>query len=78
MNDFRETDNVEDDETVKRYFSKIFTVFPNDIRERLINLNIPKKKLKKLKKELAFLPKELQNEYIDELYRIYHNVLKEY
>jgi len=78
MSDFRETNNVEDDETVKRYVSRIFAVLPSDIREKLINLNIPKKKLKKLQKELAFLPEELQNEYLDELHRIYRNVLKGY
>ena len=78
INDFRETDDVEDNETVKRYFSRNFAVLDDKIREKLINLDIPKRKLRKLKKELAFLPKEQQNEYIDELYRIYHNVLKGY
>jgi len=78
MNDFRETNNVEDNETVKRYFTRDFAVLRQDIREKLINLNISKKKLKKLAKELAFLPEERQNEYIDELNRIYSNALKGY
>lgn len=76
ISDSRETNNLEDKETLKRYFLREFTVLPSNIREELINLDISKKKLKKLKKELAFLPEEQQNEYIDELYRIYHNLLK--
>ena len=51
---------------VKKYFSRIYTVLKPDIRERLENLDIPEKKKKKLKKELAFLSEEKQYEYLDE------------
>lgn len=52
---------------VKKYFSRVYTVLKPDIRDRLENLNIPEKKKKKLKRELAFLSEEKQYEYLDEL-----------
>ncbi len=59
--------DLEEIPEIKKYFSKIYTILSKEIRERLKNLNISKEKKKKLKKELAFLPKEKQREYLDEL-----------
>jgi hypothetical protein len=52
---------------VKKYFSRIYTVLKPDIRERIDELNIPDKKKKKIRKEIAFLSEEKQYEYLDEL-----------
>jgi len=69
--DINEKD-LEEISEIKKYFSRIFTVLPKEIRERLKNLDISKIKKKILKKELAFLSKENQMKYLDELYRIYN------
>ena len=62
---------LEDISEVKKYFSRIFTVIPKDIKERLKTLNLSKEKRRILKKELAFLSKENQLKYLDELERLY-------
>ncbi len=67
--------NFEEIKVVKKYFSRIFTVLTKDIREKLMNLNVSVKKRKMIKKELAFLSKEKQKEYLDELYRIYNRIV---
>ncbi len=67
--------NFEEIKVVKKYFSRIFTVLTKDIREKLMNLNVSEKKRKMIKKELAFLTKERQKEYLDELYRIYNRIV---
>lgn len=67
--------NFEENKVVKKYFSRIFTVLTKDIREKLMNLNVSEKKRKMIKKELAFLTKERQKEYLDELYRIYNRIV---
>jgi len=54
-------------DAVKRYFYRIFTVLPKDIREQLMNLNLSKEELKEVKKELAFLSEEKQKEFLKEL-----------
>ena len=54
-------------DVVKRYFSRIFTVLSKDVREQLMNLNLPKDELKEVKKELAFLSEEKQKEFLKEL-----------
>ena len=59
--------DIEEIPEIKKYFMRIYTVLSKDIRERLKNLNLPKEKKKKIKKELAFLSKEKQIEYLDEL-----------
>jgi len=69
--DINEKD-LEEISEIKKYFSRIFTVLSKEIRERLKNLNISKEKKKILKKELAFLSKENQMKYLDELYRLYN------
>lgn len=56
---------------VKKYFSRIYTVLSKRVREQLDNLNISKEKKKKIKKELAFLPKYKQTKYINELLKQY-------
>jgi hypothetical protein len=62
---------LEDISEIKTYFSRIFTVIPKEIKERLKTLNISKEKRKMLKKELVFLSKENQLKYLDELERLY-------
>jgi len=52
---------------IKKYFSRIFTVLPKDVREQLMNLKLPKDELKEVKKELAFLSEEKQKEFLTEL-----------
>lgn len=54
-------------DVVRRYFYRIFTVLPKDIREQLSRLNLPKDELKEVKKELAFLTEEKQIEFLEEL-----------
>jgi len=51
---------------IKKYFSRIYTVLSKDIREKLKHLKVSKEKKKKIRRELAFLPKKKQNEYLDE------------
>lgn len=64
--------NLEEISEIKKYFSRIFTVLSKEIRDRLKNLDIPKEKKKFLKKELAFLSKENQIKYLDEIHRLYN------
>ena len=59
--------DLEEIPEVKRYFSRIYTVLSKEVREKLKKLAIPKEKKKKIKKQLAFLSKEKQIEYLDEL-----------
>ncbi len=54
-------------DVVKRYFYRIFTVLSKDVREQLMNLNLPKDELKEVKKELAFLSEEKQKQFLKEL-----------
>jgi len=56
---------------VKKYFARIYTVLPKKVREQLDNLDVSKDKKKKLKKELAFLPKYKQIKYMNELLKQY-------
>ncbi|MFW9828891.1 MAG: hypothetical protein ACFFEY_14980 [Candidatus Thorarchaeota archaeon] len=53
---------------IKKYFMRIFTVISKEVREKLNNLEIDKEKKKKIKKEIAFLSKDKQLEYLDELF----------
>lgn len=55
---------------VKKYFTRIYTVLSKEIRDKLKGLDLSKDKKKKIKKELAFLSKEKQLEYLDELNRL--------
>lgn len=56
---------------VKKYFTRIYTVLSKKVREQLDNLDISKDKKKKLKKELAFLPKYKQIKYMNEILKQY-------
>jgi hypothetical protein len=60
-------DKIEEIPEIKKYFSRIFTVLSKEIRERVKNLDLPREKKKHLKRELAFLPREKQEQYLDEL-----------
>ena len=52
---------------VKKYFSRVYTVLKPDIRDRIDELDIPDKKKKKIRKEIAFLSEDKQYEYLEEL-----------
>jgi len=67
MDDLGENRDLEDIPEIKKYFMRIYTVLSKDIREKLKLLNVSKEQKKKIKKELAFLSKEKQIEYLDEL-----------
>ena len=62
-----EEKELEEIDEVKRYFARKYSVLSKEIRERLNQLNISQKKMRSLKKELAFLPEEKQHKYLDEL-----------
>ncbi|MFX1420653.1 MAG: hypothetical protein ACFE9N_17280 [Promethearchaeota archaeon] len=67
MNELGENRDFEDIPEIKKYFMRIFTVLSKEIREKLKLLNVSKEQKKKIKKELAFLSKDKQFEYLDEL-----------
>ena len=54
-------------EIVKKYFARIFNVLSKEVREKLLKLDFSEKELKKIKKELLFLPEEKQKKYLEEL-----------
>ncbi len=62
-----EEKDLEDVPEIKRYFMRIYTVLSKDIREKLKQLDLDKEKKKKIKNEIAFLSREKQIEYLDEL-----------
>ncbi|MFX0007273.1 MAG: hypothetical protein ACFFAV_11180 [Candidatus Hermodarchaeota archaeon] len=62
-----ENRDLEEIPEIKKYFSRIYTVLSKEIRDRLRELNLSKVKKKRIKKELAFLSKDKQIEYLDEL-----------
>ncbi|MFX0023241.1 MAG: hypothetical protein ACFE9S_13020 [Candidatus Hermodarchaeota archaeon] len=62
--------NFEEIPEIKKYFNRIFTVLPKEIRDKLKNLELDKEKRKKVKKELAFLSYDKQIEYLDELIKL--------
>ena len=66
--------DFEEINAVKKYFARIFTILSKEVREKLMNLNVSEEKRKTLKKEFAFLSKERQKEYLDELYEIYNHI----
>lgn len=67
INDEIENKELEEIEVVKKYLARKYSVLSKEIRERLRRLDISQKKKKALKKELAFLPEEKQQKYLDEL-----------
>lgn len=70
--------DFEENEIIKKYFSRIFTVLPMEVRLKLMSLDISERTFEKLKRELAFLPEEQQNEYLDEIHRIYKETIDDY
>jgi len=70
MKELSENRELEDIPEIKKYFSRIYTILSKEIREKLRDLNLSKEKKKKIKKELAFLSKDKQIEYLDELIRL--------
>ncbi|MBY8984245.1 MAG: hypothetical protein KGD65_04185 [Candidatus Lokiarchaeota archaeon] len=58
--------DLEEIPEIKRFFSRIYTVLSKDIRDRLKQLKVSNEKKKKIRRELAFLPKQKQVEYLDE------------
>lgn len=61
--------NFEKLEIVKKYFGRIFNVLSEDVRKKLLKLQLSETELKEIKKELAFLPEEKQKEFLRELTR---------
>ncbi len=61
-----------DKKLVKKYFSKIFSILSKDIKEKVDDLNLSRKEKKEVLKELTFLSREKQVEYIDALVNLYH------
>lgn len=70
MKELGENGELEEIPEIKKYFSRIFTIISKDIREKLRDLNLSKEKKKKIKKELAFLSKDKQIEYLEELIKL--------
>ena len=68
MNDKEKEEEFEKDPVVKKYFKRIFTVLREDIRDKLIKMDLPENIKKKLIQELAFLPEEKQEEFLEEVY----------
>ncbi|MFX1480837.1 MAG: hypothetical protein ACFFCI_22355 [Promethearchaeota archaeon] len=69
INGDTEQKDLEDIPEIKKYFMRIYTVLSKDIRDKLKDLDLDKEKKKKVKKELAFLTKEKQIEYLEEISR---------
>ncbi len=67
MEKLGENGDLEDIPEIKKYFSRIYTILSKEIREKLRELNVSKEKKKRIKRELAFLSKDKQIEYLDEL-----------
>ncbi|TFF88068.1 MAG: hypothetical protein EU550_01995 [Promethearchaeota archaeon] len=63
--------NEKDKKLVKEYFTRIFNVLSKDIKQQIKDLKIPKKEKKEILKELAFLTKEQQIKYINNLVVLY-------
>jgi len=62
----KEIIDIEKIPIVKKYFKRIFSILPEDIRNKLYNLKLSKEDLNRIKRELAFLPKEKQAQYLEE------------
>jgi len=56
-------------DVIKKYFHRVFNIISKEIREELLELEprLSKDEFKEIKKEIAFLPKEKQQEYLQEL-----------
>jgi len=69
INEDLEEKDLEDIPEIKKYFMRIFTILSKEVREKLKELDLDKERKKKVKKELAFLTKDKQFDYLDELNR---------
>ncbi len=63
-----------DKKLVKQYFTKIFEVLSKDLRQKILDLKIPKKDKRELLEELAFLTKEEQAKYVEALVDLYKEI----
>jgi hypothetical protein len=70
MRNLEENGDIGDIPEIKKYFSRIYTILSKEIREKLRDLDVSKEKKKKIKRELAFLSKDKQIEYLDELIQL--------
>ncbi|MHA1293020.1 MAG: hypothetical protein ACTSQJ_10160, partial [Promethearchaeota archaeon] len=61
---------------IEKYFSRIFTVLSEDIKYKILKLEISEKEKQEIKKELAFLPKYQQKKYLEELSTLMNFLLK--
>lgn len=61
--------DIEREEVINRYFQRIFTRLPKEIREKFGNLTLTEQEKKDLIREIAFLSKNKQKKYIKELLR---------
>ena len=68
MNSIEDNDEFDFEklDIIKNYFSKIFNVLSEEIREKLLKLNVSKEELKSILKRIAFLPEEKQEMFIEE------------
>ncbi len=69
MNSIEDNDGFDFEklDIIKNYFSKIFSVLSEDIRDKLLKLKVSKEDLKSILKRIAFLPEEKQRLFIGEL-----------
>jgi hypothetical protein len=73
MKKLGENRDLEDIPEIKKYFSRIYTILSKEIRDKLKDLKLPKQKKKRIKRELVFLSKDKQIEYLDELIHLYND-----
>ncbi len=63
-----------DKKVVKRYLTKIFNVVSKDIKDRIMELDIPKQDKKEVLQELAFLTKKEQMKHIEAIANLYKEI----
>ena len=63
-----------DKRVVKRYLTKIFNVVSKDIKDRIMELDIPKEDKKEILKELAFLTEKEQKKHIEAIAELYKEI----
>ena len=63
-----------DKKVVKRYLNKIFNVVSKDIKDRIMDLDMPKQDKKEILKELAFLTEKEQMKHIESIAELYKEI----